>query len=154
MINIEGNTCPICLISDLNWNLHINKSDVHMFKCGHGTCKSCFIKLNNSSSQFKCPLCREEGQKYKSLIPDINDTPSYEIKECKTFAEWFDTYEIFITSGAFRNGLKHTNFGTQLIRLIKQSKQNKQSKPNPKNPNPKNPKPSTQKDNLSLQIYF
>lgn len=114
MIHIKGNKCPICLTEDLSWNLNICKSDLHMFKCGHGVCKSCFPKLKQVGA-FQCPMCREQGQKHY-----INMEGG---REWITFSEWYNEYEIFIKNGCAKNIIKNSNFGKQLKRLIRESKQ-------------------------------
>ena len=66
MIHVKDNQCPICLTDNLCWNLDIQKSDMQMFKCGHGTCKSCYTKWKTSKTEFTCPTCREIGQSYSN----------------------------------------------------------------------------------------
>ena len=113
MIHIENNTCPICYTDNLKWNLHINKSQMHMFKCGHGCCKKCYPILIEKNV-FECPMCREKGQThYINMEGD---------KEWKIFAEWFHEWEIFILNGSAKNVIRNSNFGKQLIRLKKESK--------------------------------
>tara|TARA_B100001093_G_C26759575_1_gene985025 strand:+ start:94 stop:441 length:348 start_codon:yes stop_codon:yes gene_type:complete len=112
MIHINNNTCPICLDSNLKWNLRIEKSDMHMFKCGHGCCKKCFPKMI-SKTAFQCPMCREDGQKHY-INSDNKD-------QWLTFAEWFSEWEIFIMNGSAKNVIKNSSFGKQLIRLKKES---------------------------------
>lgn len=114
MIHIKNNQCPICLNENLKWNLNIKKSDMHMFKCGHGTCKECYNTLI-STSEFSCPCCRATSQAYTTGFN------SSEINQWNTFAEWYQEYDIFIRSGAANNILKTTNFGKQLRRLIKEN---------------------------------
>ena len=57
-----NNKCPICLTEGLKWNLNIIKSDMHMFKCGHGICKTCYKQMQQTNRSenlcFSCPLCR------------------------------------------------------------------------------------------------
>ena len=113
---MESNTCPICLTSGLSWHLHINKSQMHMFKCGHGTCKDCFTKLRNSEAEFSCPMCREEGVLHSVHFLDPNT------KEWIIFAEWYNEFEIFIMAGTGKNIVKNSAFGKQLIRLIRETK--------------------------------
>ncbi len=113
MIHIKGNKCPICLDENLEWNLNICKSQMHMFKCGHGTCKKCLPKLLEKGA-FQCPMCREEGQKHYINIDGQ--------REWITFSEWFNEYEIFIMSGCAKNVIKNSSFGKQLIRLKRESK--------------------------------
>ncbi len=68
MINIENNTCPICLQEDLSWNLNYSKTQIEMFKCGHGTCKVCYQQMQQTNREqnkcFSCPLCREDEQQH------------------------------------------------------------------------------------------
>ena len=110
MIHIENNQCPICLKNDLVWNLNISKSDMQMFKCGHGTCKDCYRKLKNQQEdqqeKFSCPSCK---------IYTIGNTWT-------TFSEWYGEYEIFIKAGSANKLVKNTSFGKQLLRLIKESR--------------------------------
>lgn len=122
VIHLKNNECPICLETDKNWNINIYKSDMHLFKCGHGTCKCCFNKLRATESGFSCPLCRDEGQKYY-LNFQSNQQGMW-----LTFAEWYSEYEIFIKSGSANNIIHNTMFGKQLLRLIKESKNKKKLK--------------------------
>lgn len=119
MIHIENNKCPVCLKDGLSWHLDICKSDMQMFKCGHGICKDCYIKLRNSQSEFSCPYCRENSQ--------VNSIEfGYDKREkWTTFAEWYNEYEIFIKAGVANNVVKNTNFGKQLLRLIKENRKNR-----------------------------
>ena len=116
MIHISGNECPICLTEDLKWNIDIYKSDMHMFKCGHGTCKSCYKKLINTTKEFACPSCRTDEQYY------YNRFCSREINKWTTFSQWYSEYEIFIKAGAANNVVKNSIYGKQLIRLIKENR--------------------------------
>tara|TARA_Y100000591_G_C21667302_1_gene611038 strand:- start:77 stop:427 length:351 start_codon:yes stop_codon:yes gene_type:complete len=113
MIHIENNICPICYTDNLKWNLDINKSQMHMFKCGHGCCKNCYPKLIEKTA-FQCPICRMNGQKHYINMENNN--------EWKTFAEWYNEWEIFIINGYAKNIIKNSNFGKQLIRLKLESK--------------------------------
>lgn len=113
MIHIENNTCPVCLNDNLSWNLNICKSDMHMFKCGHGTCKTCLPKLRECGA-FQCPMCKDEGQKHYIDADNKN--------EWITFAEWYNEWEIYIKAGCAKNVIKNSTFGKQLRRLIKESK--------------------------------
>ena len=119
MIHNNNNTCPICLTDNLKWNLNICKSDLQMFKCGHGTCKECYIKLKNMDTGFSCPCCREKEQKFL-LHFGCNKNEKW-----TTFSEWYNDYEIFITSGQAKNVIKNSSFGKQLIRLYKEDKRQK-----------------------------
>ncbi len=114
MIHIKGNKCPICLDENLEWNLNICKSQMHMFKCGHGTCKKCLYKLLEKGA-FQCPMCREDGQRHYINIDGD--------REWITFSEWYNEYEIFIKNGCAKNVIKNSNFGKQLLRLKRESKQ-------------------------------
>lgn len=124
MIHIKHNQCPVCLESGLSWNINITKSDMHMFKCGHGTCKSCFNKLRSSQKGFCCPLCRDSGQQYY-LNFQANGRGMW-----LTFAEWYNEYEIYINCGCANNILRYSSFGQQLTRLIRESKKIKAMKSN------------------------
>ena len=119
MIHITGNTCPICLNENLRWNLNICKSDMQMFKCGHGTCKECYKKLRNSQNEFMCPCCRTGTQSHTVAFY------SQERGKWTTFAEWYNDYETYIQSGVANNVVKNTNFGKQLLRLIKENRKNR-----------------------------
>ena len=114
MIHLENNQCPICLKNNLVWNLNISKSDMQMFKCGHGLCKGCYQKKNIDN--FSCPSCGESAQLHLAEIMKSG------VIECATFAEWYGDFGVYIESGAAKNILKHTNFGRQLLRLIKEVK--------------------------------
>ena len=116
MIHNTDNICSICLTENLKWHINICKSDMQMFKCGHGTCKSCYIKLKNNSDDFSCPLCRGHEQLYSTGF-GTNKTEKW-----TTFAEWYNDFEIYITSGAANNIIKNTAFGKQLLRLYKENK--------------------------------
>lgn len=120
MIKILNNECPICLTTNLCWNLNYKKSDMEMFKCGHGTCKECYKKLNND--QFRCPICRETGQQHftnKFTFQSIRIEKGIIVKSWNTIAEWYDDYEIYIKTENGKNIIKNSVFGKQLIRLIK-----------------------------------
>ena len=120
MIHNSKNTCPICLNDDLKWNIDIYKSDMQMFKCGHGTCKICYLNLQNSNSeQFSCPICRAGKQVYSSGFLTAKT------EKWTTFAEWYNDYEIYIHAGLAKNIIKNSLFGKQLLRLYKE-----QSRPN------------------------
>jgi hypothetical protein len=110
MIHIEENKCPSCLKNGLRWNLNICKSDMQMFKCGHGMCIDCYRKQKNEQKNkqenFSCPSCK---------IYTIGDSP-------ETFSEWYSEYEIFIKAGSANKLVKNTSFGKQLLRLIKESR--------------------------------
>lgn len=115
MIHIKNNTCPVCMDENFNWNLNYIKSDIELFKCGHGTCKDCYKKM---SKDFKCCICRSEGQKH-TISCDI------QIDEWKTFNEWYTEYEIYIKSGCAKNIINNTSYGKQLKRLYRESKKYK-----------------------------
>ena len=112
MINIKNNTCPICINDNLNWNLNYGKSDIELFRCGHGICKSCYKKLQKP---FKCCLCRDEGQLHTVSI-------NHETNKWNTFNEWYEEYEMFIKAGCANNIINSSSYGKQLKRLYKQSK--------------------------------
>ena len=121
MIHINNNDCPICFEKNLKWNIDIGKSDMHMFKCGHGTCKSCFIKLKNLQEDFSCPCCRAGEQLYYK---------GFSLEEkCKwtTFSEWYNEYEIFIKAGSANNVVHNSIFGKQHLRLIRENRKIKQN---------------------------
>jgi hypothetical protein len=119
MIHIKNNECPICMTEDLDWNINIHRSDMHLFKCGHGTCKSCFNSLRSTTVGFCCPLCRDSGQQHY-LNFQSNKQGMW-----LTFAEWYSEYEIFIKAGAANNVVHNSSFGKQLLRLIRESKKQK-----------------------------
>ena len=118
LINIKNNICPICLTENLLWNINYSKTQMEMFKCGHGTCKTCLKKLQQENRQenrgFSCPLCRGDEQQH--TIGFFTERT----QKWTTFSEWYNDYEIYITSGVANNVLKNTIFGKQLLRLIKQ----------------------------------
>jgi len=127
---------------NLSWNLNYNKTQMEMFKCGHGTCKPCYSKLTSEfqiicsipetlsnvpalewkSLEFSCPLCRGDEQKFKVGF-FIKRTESW-----TTFAEWYNDYEIYIKSGSANNILNNTVFGKQLLRLLREEKKRTKSK--------------------------
>ncbi len=117
MIHITGNQCPICLRDNLNWNINIVNSDMHLFKCGHGTCKSCYLNWKSSKPELTCPTCRGTGQSY------LNGFGLEPLDKWITFAEWYNHWEVFIKAGSANNVIKHTSFGQQLLRLVKEIKQ-------------------------------
>jgi len=119
MININNNQCPVCLTDGLSWNLNHNKSQMEMFKCGHGTCKDCYSKIAQYTGfprSFSCPLCRGDEQQHTIGFLS-NETGSW-----TTFAEWYNDYEIYIKSGVAKNVVKNSRFGQQLMRLIRESR--------------------------------
>ena len=87
-----------------------------MFRCGHGTCKSCYIKLQNGAIGFSCPLCRGHEQLYTTGFLTENTATM----KWTTFAEWYNDYEIYITAGVAKNIIKNSVFGKQLLRLYKE----------------------------------
>ena len=110
MIRIKNNTCPICRVNELEWNLEYSKTQMEMFKCGHGTCKECYRqiqKLNlKQCKPFSCPQCKIVYMREKNI----------------RFAEWYNEHEIFIKTGSANNMLLNTDFGNQLIRIMKESR--------------------------------
>ena len=120
MIHIENNQCPICLQSGFLWDLNHCKSQVEMFKCGHGTCKDCYQQMYRTNQMvgtcFSCPLCRGDEQQYNSQIM-TTQTGAW-----VTFAEWYSDYEIYIRSGLAKNVVHNSVFGQQLLRLIRENK--------------------------------
>ena len=52
MIKINNNTCPICLTSGLSWNLKYSVTQMEMFKCGHGLCKTCYKELKQKWTNY------------------------------------------------------------------------------------------------------
>ena len=122
MIHIKDNQCPICLTEELKWNIDICKSDMQMFKCGHGTCKTCYTNLIKTQEEFSCPCCR--GREQLHMVAFC----SQEKGKWTTFAEWFNEYEIFIKSGSANNIVQNTNFGKQLLRLMKEARINNKKK--------------------------
>jgi hypothetical protein len=122
MINIEHNTCPVCLTDELSWDLNHNKSQVEMFKCGHGTCKDCYKQLRMKTDCFSCPLCRGDEQLHKIGFLTA------ETGKWTTFAEWYSDYEIYIKAGSAKNVVKNSTFGQQLLRLIRENKKKNKNK--------------------------
>ena len=112
MINITDNTCPICLTDNLFWNINYSKSDVEIFKCGHGTCKECYQEIKKD---FKCCLCREVGQEHRISFES-------ESNKWNTFNEWYSEFEIYIMSGVAQNIIDNSSFGKQLKRLFKKAR--------------------------------
>lgn len=115
------NTCPICLTEDLDWHVDISKSDMQLFKCGHGTCKACYVKLLTSiEERFSCPLCRGGRQPYYTgFLAGKTGTEKW-----TTFAEWYNDYEIYIDAGLANNICKNSAFGKQLLRLHRELRRN------------------------------
>lgn len=119
MIHVCDNECPICLKTG-SWNLNYQKSQMEMFKCGHGTCKECYKLLRTQNIldniSFSCPLCRGDEQQHRTGFL-TERTGSW-----TTFAEWYNEFEIYIKSGVAKNVVKNSTFGQQLLRLIRESK--------------------------------
>ena len=117
LINIENNTCSVCLTENLSWNLHYSKTQMEMFKCGHGTCKECYRKMQQKNIRknrhFSCPRCGGHEQLHK--ISFITNTTN--IGKWTTFAEWYSEFEIYIQSGLANNIIKNSVFGKQLLRI-------------------------------------
>ncbi len=144
MIHIENNECPICFTQGLLWNINHQKTQIEMFKCGHGICKECYknmcIANKTDERSFSCPLCREDEQQF-SLQLFTTQTGAW-----ATFAEWYSDYEIYIKSGSANNIVKNSAFGQQLLRLIRENPKTKTPKtknPKTKTPKTKNPKTKT-----------
>ena len=116
MIHLTNNTCPICLDENLSWHVNINLSDMELFKCGHGVCKTCYNKLKNRKEEFRCSLCRETGQTHFINFNKLADW--------NTFSEWYDEWEIYIKTGNAKKIIKNSTFGKQLIRLKREIKKN------------------------------
>jgi len=120
-INIENNSCPICLTENLSWNLEYYKTQMEMFKCGHGTCKQCLNKMQQQNfkcgNSFSCPLCREHEQQHTSGFFTNN------IGKWTTFAEWYNEFEIYIKSGLANNIIRNSVFGKQLLRIMGRNSQ-------------------------------
>lgn len=116
LINVENNTCPVCRIENLSWNLHYSKTQMEMFKCGHGTCKECYKQLQQlnrkQGKSFSCPRCGEREQQYRSGRLFSNESKSW-----TTFAEWYDDWHEYIKMGIANNIVKNTVFGKQLLRI-------------------------------------
>ena len=122
MIHNTNNECPVCLTGGLKWNLKHSISQMEMFKCGHGTCKDCYLKIapyNRCSLGFSCPLCRGDEQ-HHTTGGLWGETGSW-----TTFAEWYSDYELYITSGVAKNIVKNSTFGQQLLRLFRESRSSK-----------------------------
>jgi len=121
-INIENNKCPICLVNNLSWNLKYSKTQMEMFKCGHGTCKQCYRQMQDINRKcgkgFSCPLCRAHEQIHTIGFNTTNKG------KWITFAEWYLDFEIYIMSGVANNILQNTVFGKQLLRITKTLEQN------------------------------
>lgn len=119
MIHLFDNDCPCCSKKGLSWNLSYSKSQMELFRCSHGTCKDCFPKIQDD---FECPVCLDKGQSYSS------NNLSESTKVWKTFDDWYGDYRVYIESGMANNVVRHTNFGRQLLRLIKENKDINKSK--------------------------
>ena len=133
LINRKNNTCPICLTDNLSWNLNYSKTQMEMFKCGHGTCKQCFQKMQQMNrtceKSFSCPLCREHEQQHTTGFLTKN------VGKWTTFAEWYNEFEIYIKSGLANNIIRNSVFGKQLLRLNGlHARKNKSKSKTPKGP--------------------
>jgi hypothetical protein len=121
LISVENNTCSICHTKELLWNLDYSKTQMEMFKCGHGTCKQCYRQMQllniKQDKSFSCPKCGEPEQQYRSGRLFTNDTKSW-----TTFAEWYADYHEYIKLGLANNVVKNTVFGKQLLRIMKEVK--------------------------------
>ena len=117
LINRKNNTCPICLTDNLSWNLNYSKTQMEMFKCGHGTCKRCLQTMQQVNrtceKSFSCPLCREHEQQHTTGFLTMTNN----VGKWTTFAEWYNEFEIFITSGLADNIIRNSVFGKQLLRI-------------------------------------
>ena len=117
LINRKNNTCPICLTDNLSWNLNYSKTQMEMFKCGHGTCKGCLQtmkQLNRKQGKsFSCPLCRGDEQQHTTGFL----TTTNNVGKWTTVAEWYNEFEIFINSGLADNIIRNSVFGKQLLRI-------------------------------------
>ena len=120
MIHLTNNTCCSCGKTNLDWNLNHSVSKIELFKCGHGTCKKCYQNIRHD---FKCPVCNLDGQLHTAPEPKTID-------KWNTFAEWYAEYSVFIESGCANNIIRHTMFGKQLLRLIKENRKNIKSQKN------------------------
>ena len=117
MIHLKNNTCHNCKMTNLSWSLNHAKTEMEIFKCGHGLCKKCFLAIKNN---FECPICKDTGQEHTAPGPEY-------IQKWITLAEWYNEYKIYIESGAATNVLKHTKFGQQLLRLLRENREIKNS---------------------------
>lgn len=122
MIHIKNNTCNSCQKTNLNWSLNYAKTDMEIFRCGHGLCKKCFSEIKNN---FECPICKDTGQLHTAPDPEYTKT-------WISIAEWYNEYQIYIESGCATNILKHTKFGQQLLRLLRENKEEKNLSKKPK----------------------
>ena len=114
-ITKKHNKCPICLVENLSWNIQYKKTQMEMFKCGHGTCKQCYQSLLFHNKKkgicFRCPQCREYDKEYRCSFFTRS------LQSWTTFSEWYDDYEIYINSSAGNNIINKSVFGKQLIRI-------------------------------------
>ena len=120
MIQITDNQCPICMKENLVWNLNYDKTQMEMFKCGHGTCKACYKQLQQTnrsqSKSFSCPLCRGDEQQH-TIAFFAKKTETW-----TTFAEWYGDYEFYIKNGLANNVVRNSTFGKQLLRLVRKNR--------------------------------
>jgi hypothetical protein len=104
LITVKNNECCICHEINLSWNLIYSKSHVEMFKCGHGTCKKCYNRMQQSNQLdnkcFSCPLCRA-GEQEHTIGFMSSKTEKWTI-----FAEWYNDFEVYIKSGNANNVIK------------------------------------------------
>ena len=103
-IKAGKNTCEICY-NDAFFSTTIPQKEhetlpcMHLFKCGHGVCETCFDALTSKSS-FKCPFCRKGGAVVANLdyavslsleargLLNANETLPAPNKELNTFSEF------------------------------------------------------------------
>ena len=85
IIKITNNSCPICLDNKLECNSNPRLSKVEVFICGHGVCIDCYPKMNLDA--FKCPICRNGGQKYLLSFGSSNTS------QWNTLYEWYIGFE-------------------------------------------------------------
>ena len=121
MINITGNNCPCCPKTNLSWNLNYDKTEVEMFKCGHGTCKKCYKEMCEESVCFSCPVCNEGEQLYNMRFLTSS------VLKWTTFADWYTDYDSYIKSGLAKNVVKNSTFGKQLLRLARVARESRMS---------------------------
>ena len=116
IVQLYENECPICYTSELQWHQIMNKSQIAVFKCNHFTCKNCYEKIKNN---FKCPICRIEGQKHLTSFCKISDTT------WNTLEDWMKEFHIVVSESLNANLsiIPNSSFGIIYINMIKKKRE-------------------------------
>ena len=64
--------CPICITDFSN-------EGVTPFQCLHVLCNDCNKQFKNSTSKYKCPLCKSNVKKNSQYYIDYQQTDEYQV---------------------------------------------------------------------------